>query len=54
MGYSRQLHCKYDLEVAGLYAVATLVSASGKRLKFNEKTLANALDIIGKLEPVKI
>ena len=37
----------------GLYIGATLVSASDKRLKFNEKPLVNALDIINKLEPVE-
>ncbi|MFM7989244.1 MAG: tail fiber domain-containing protein, partial [Candidatus Fonsibacter sp.] len=31
----------------------TFVSASDKRLKFNEKPLTNALDIIKKLEPVE-
>ena len=41
------------LKPQGLYVGATLVSASDKRLKFNEKPLANALDIIGKLEHVE-
>jgi len=36
----------------GLYIGATLVSASDKRLKFNEQPLTNALDIINSLEPV--
>ena len=40
------------LNSAGLYVGATLVSTSDNRLKFNEKPLVNALDIIGKLEPV--
>ena len=40
------------LKSAGSYIGATLVSASDKRLKINEKPLVNALDIIGKLEPV--
>ena len=44
---------KMTLESAGLYLGATLVSASDKRLKFNEKPLVNALDVIGKLEPVE-
>ena len=41
------------LQAGGLYVGASLVSASDKRLKFNEKPLVNALDIIGKLEPVE-
>ncbi|MFM7990199.1 MAG: hypothetical protein ACKPKO_63875, partial [Candidatus Fonsibacter sp.] len=41
------------LKYAGLYLGATLVSASDKRLKFNEKPLVNALNIINKLEPVE-
>ena len=44
---------KMTLKSAGLYVGATLVSASDNRLKFNEKPLVNALDIIGKLEPVE-
>ena len=43
---------KMTLMAAGLYVGATLVSASDKRLKFNEQRLVNALDIIGQLEPV--
>ncbi|MFM7988465.1 MAG: hypothetical protein ACKPKO_55050 [Candidatus Fonsibacter sp.] len=43
---------KMTLNSAGLYLGATLVSASDNRLKFNEKPLVNALDIINKLEPV--
>ena len=31
----------------------TFVSASDKRLKFNEKPLTNALDVINQLEPVE-
>ncbi|MFM7981504.1 MAG: tail fiber domain-containing protein [Candidatus Fonsibacter sp.] len=31
----------------------TFVSASDKRLKFNDRPLSNALDIIKKLEPVE-
>ncbi|MFM7985354.1 MAG: hypothetical protein ACKPKO_39180, partial [Candidatus Fonsibacter sp.] len=41
------------LNTACLYLGATLVSASDKRLKFNEKPLINALDVINKLEPVE-
>ena len=44
---------KMTLKAAGLYVGATLVSASDKRLKFNEKPLVNALDIIARLEPVE-
>ena len=44
---------KMTLKPAGLYVGGTLVSASDKRLKFNEKPLVNALDIINKLEPVE-
>ncbi|MFM7979074.1 MAG: tail fiber domain-containing protein, partial [Candidatus Fonsibacter sp.] len=44
---------KMTLKSAGLYLGATLVSASDKRLKFNEKPLVNALNIINKLEPVE-
>ena len=39
---------KMTLKSGGLYIGATLVSASDKRLKFNEKPLANALDMINK------
>ncbi|MFM7980554.1 MAG: tail fiber domain-containing protein, partial [Candidatus Fonsibacter sp.] len=41
------------LKSAGLYLGATLVSASDKRLKFNEKPLVNTLDVINELEPVE-
>ena len=41
------------LQSSGLYVGGTLASASDKRLKFNEKPLSNALDIINKLEPVE-
>ena len=44
---------KMTLKSAGLYLGATLVSATDKRLKFNYKPLDNALDIIGRLEPVE-
>ena len=37
---------KMTLKSSGLYIGATLVSASDKRLKFKEKPLVNALDII--------
>ena len=40
------------LQSAGVYIGATIVSASDKGLKFNENPLVNALDVIGKLEPV--
>ena len=43
---------KMSLKSSRLYVGATLVSASDKRLKFNEKSLVNALDIIGQLQPV--
>jgi hypothetical protein len=46
------LIAKMALKSAGLYIGATLVSASDKRLKFNEQPLTNALDIINKLKPV--
>ncbi|MFM7987669.1 MAG: tail fiber domain-containing protein [Candidatus Fonsibacter sp.] len=41
------------LNNTGLSVGGTLVSASGKRLKFNEKPLTNALDVINKLEPAE-
>ena len=41
------------LKSGGLYLGATLVAASDKRLKFNEKPLVNALEVIGKLELVE-
>ena len=44
---------KMTLKSAGLYVGASLVSASDNRLKFNDKPLVNALDIINKLEPVE-
>ena len=44
---------KMTLKSGGLYLGATLVSSSDKRLKFNEKPLINALDVINKLEPVE-
>ena len=44
---------KMTLKSAGLDLGAALVSASDKRLKFNDKLLVNALDIINKLEPVE-
>ena len=44
---------KMTLKSAGLYVGATLVTASDKRLKIDEKPLVNALDIIGRPEPVE-
>ena len=46
------LTAKMTLKSVGFYLGATLVSASDKRLKFNEQPLTNVLDIINKLEPV--
>ena len=43
---------KLALKPAGLYVGGTLVSASDKRLKWNDKPLTNAFDIMNKLEPV--
>ena len=44
---------KMKLNSVGLYVSGILVSSSDKRLKFNEKPLVNALDIINRLEPVE-
>jgi hypothetical protein len=44
---------KMTLQAGGLYLGGTLVSASDKRLKFNEQPLINALTVINKLEPVE-
>ncbi|MFM7979813.1 MAG: tail fiber domain-containing protein, partial [Candidatus Fonsibacter sp.] len=44
---------KMTLKSGGLYLGATLISSSDKRLKFNEKPLIIALDVINKLEPVE-
>ncbi len=41
------------LKSAGLYIGAALVSTSGKRLKFKEKPLVNALDVIEKTRASK-
>ncbi|MFM7977865.1 MAG: tail fiber domain-containing protein, partial [Candidatus Fonsibacter sp.] len=41
------------LNSSGLSVGGTVVSSSCKRLKFNEKPLTNALDVINKLEPVE-
>ena len=41
------------LNSSGLSVGGTFVSASDKRLKFNEKPLTNALDVINQLEPVE-
>ncbi|MFM7977953.1 MAG: hypothetical protein ACKPKO_01445, partial [Candidatus Fonsibacter sp.] len=43
---------KMILNTTGLSVGGTLVSASDKRLKFNEKPLTNALGVINQLEPV--
>jgi hypothetical protein len=42
-----------ELAAAGLYVNGVLTSSSDKRLKFNEKPLVNALEIINRLEPVE-
>ncbi|MFM7989499.1 MAG: tail fiber domain-containing protein [Candidatus Fonsibacter sp.] len=42
-----------QLNSVGLYVGGPLVSSSDKRLKFNEKPLINALDVINKLEPLE-
>ncbi|MFM7986027.1 MAG: hypothetical protein ACKPKO_42610 [Candidatus Fonsibacter sp.] len=44
---------KMQLNSTGLYVGGSLVSSSDKRLKFNEKPLINALDVISKLEPLE-
>ncbi|MFM7987879.1 MAG: tail fiber domain-containing protein, partial [Candidatus Fonsibacter sp.] len=44
---------KMILNTTGLSVGGTLVSASDKRLEFNEKPLTNALDVIKQLEPVE-
>ena len=41
------------LNSSGLSVGGTFVPASDKRLKFNEKPLTNALDVISRLEPVE-
>ena len=41
------------LHSSGLYVGGTLVSASDKRLKFNENPLVNAMNVINRLEPVE-
>ena len=42
-----------ELAHSGLCENGVLTSSSDKRLKFNEKPLVNALDIINRLEPVE-
>ena len=42
-----------SLNSSGLSVGGTFVAASDKRLKFNDKPLVNALDVINKLEPVE-
>ena len=44
---------KMILHSSGLYVGGTLVSASDKRLKFNENPLVNAMNVINRLEPVE-
>jgi hypothetical protein len=44
---------KMALNSTALYVGGTTVSSSDKRLKFNEKPLTNALDVINRLEPVE-
>ncbi|MFM7982890.1 MAG: hypothetical protein ACKPKO_26560, partial [Candidatus Fonsibacter sp.] len=44
---------KMTLNSSGLSVGGTFVSASDKILKFNEKPLTNALDVIDQLEPVE-
>ena len=44
---------KMTLNPTALYVGGTTVSSSDKRLKFNEKPLTNALDVINRLEPVE-
>jgi hypothetical protein len=41
------------LNSSGLSVVGTITPSSDKRLKFNEKPIVNALDIIKRLEPVE-
>ena len=42
-----------SLTHSGLFVVGPYTNSSDKRLKFNEKPLANALNVISKLEPVE-
>ncbi|MFM7985176.1 MAG: tail fiber domain-containing protein [Candidatus Fonsibacter sp.] len=42
-----------QLNSVGLYVGGVLVSSSDKRLKFNEKPLTNALDVINNIEPLE-
>ena len=44
---------KMVLNATALYVGGTTVSSSDKRLKFNEKPLTNALDLINRLDPVE-
>ncbi|MFM7987885.1 MAG: tail fiber domain-containing protein, partial [Candidatus Fonsibacter sp.] len=41
------------LNSTGLNVVGTVTTTSDKRMKFNEKSVNNALDVINKLEPVE-
>ena len=52
-GIGQQFTSKMSLRATGLYCGASFVAASDKRLKFNDKPLVNALNIINKLEPVE-
>ena len=40
------------LHSTAVYVGGTTVSSSNQRLKFNEKPLTDALDVINRLEPV--
>ena len=44
---------RMSLNHVGLYVIGPYTNSSDKRLKFNEKPLANALNVISKLEPVE-
>ncbi|MFM7983316.1 MAG: tail fiber domain-containing protein, partial [Candidatus Fonsibacter sp.] len=44
---------RMGLNTTGLTVNGTITPSSDKRLKFNEKPIVNALDIINKLEPVE-
>ena len=44
---------KMSLAAGGLYVGGTLVYSSDKRLKWNDKPLVNALEVINQLVPVE-
>ena len=44
---------RMSLNHSGLYVVGPYTNSSDKRLKFNEKPLANALNVRSQLEPVE-